>query len=217
LRPTTTGTRRHHSAGASIRDGGNLSSSFIGLPNAWACSTGEPAGMFERRRHSRQQPPFRSIFPRTRITSNEMKSLWQEDSRRELTSRLERLSPESKAMWGRMNASQMVAHLTNSLLMTKGELQVKSKHLPIRYPPIKQLIVYWLPFPRRAPTAPELIGREPNAWPIESGNLRTLIDEFPSPESQNFPEHPLFGPLTPKAWGVLGYRHIDHHFRQFGV
>ena len=30
-----------------------------------------------------------------------------------------------------------------------------------------------------------------------------------------WPEHPFFGPLTRKDWGVLGYRHSDHHLRQF--
>lgn len=28
---------------------------------------------------------------------------------------------------------------------------------------------------------------------------------------------PAFGRLTRPAWGVLSYRHIDHHLRQFGV
>src|SRR5512141_625162 len=105
-----------------------------------------------------------------------MKTLWNEDSRRELTSRLERLSPQSKAIWGKMNVSQMLAHLNNSLLMTKGELNVKSRHLPIRYPPLKQFIIYWLPFPRSTPTAPELISREPKNWGNERDNLRKLID-----------------------------------------
>jgi hypothetical protein len=29
--------------------------------------------------------------------------------------------------------------------------------------------------------------------------------------------HPLFGPLTPAEWMIWGYRHADHHLRQFGV
>jgi hypothetical protein len=33
--------------------------------------------------------------------------------------------------------------------------------------------------------------------------------------STRWPEHPFFGPLTRKDWGVLGYRHSDHHLRQF--
>ena len=29
--------------------------------------------------------------------------------------------------------------------------------------------------------------------------------------------HPAFGKLSPRAWGVLAWRHTDHHLRQFGV
>jgi len=29
--------------------------------------------------------------------------------------------------------------------------------------------------------------------------------------------HPLFGRLTTAEWGRWGYRHMDHHLRQFGV
>jgi hypothetical protein len=36
--------------------------------------------------------------------------------------------------------------------MALGELTVKPKHLPIRYPPLKQLIIYVVPFPKSAPT-----------------------------------------------------------------
>jgi hypothetical protein len=32
-----------------------------------------------------------------------------------------------------------------------------------------------------------------------------------------WPVHPLFGPLSARAWGVLTIRHCDHHLRQFGV
>lgn len=145
-----------------------------------------------------------------------MKSLWQEDARRELTSRLDKLSENTPAQWGKMNSSQMLAHLNDSLRMTLGELPVKSKHLPIRYPPLKQLIVYWLPFPKGSPTAPELINRIPDAWPQEHSNLRKQIESFGS-RPECIREHPAFGSMTPKAWAVLGYRHIDHHLRQFGV
>ncbi|MGH9801334.1 MAG: DUF1569 domain-containing protein, partial [Blastocatellia bacterium] len=31
------------------------------------------------------------------------------------------------------------------------------------------------------------------------------------------PEHPAFGKLSTKDWGALTYKHMDHHFRQFGV
>ena len=58
-----------------------------------------------------------------------------------------------------MNASGMMAHLNDSYRMVLGDLKVKSKNLPLRYPGIKQLVIYALPFPKGAPTAPELIAR----------------------------------------------------------
>lgn len=147
-----------------------------------------------------------------------MNSLWQENTRRELTSRLDKLSPNAAAQWGRMNAPQMLAHLNDAFRMASGELPVKPRNLPVRYWPLKQLVIYWLPFPKSAPTAPELIARQSTDWDTEKTNLRNLISGFTTPEKANLiPAHPAFGSMTPKDWGVLGYRHIDHHFKQFGA
>ncbi|MEK7381556.1 MAG: DUF1569 domain-containing protein [Gemmatimonadota bacterium] len=29
--------------------------------------------------------------------------------------------------------------------------------------------------------------------------------------------HPAFGSMTKSSWGILAYKHIDHHLRQFGA
>jgi hypothetical protein len=102
--------------------------------------------------------------------------------------------------------------------MALGELTVEKRHLPVRYTPLKQLIVYWLPFPKNVPTAPTLVARSPTDWKEERITCRALIQRFEKEsQSRTWPEHPAFGSLTSKQWGVLGYRHIDHHLRQFGV
>lgn len=146
------------------------------------------------------------------------KSIWNAHTRRALLERLERLSPEITPRWGKMNASQMLAHLMNWARMSTGELTTKEIRVPLRYPLIKQLVVYWLPFPKGVRTAPELIGREPEEWAVETVALRAHINSFDTREAKaEWPLHPAFGKLTPRAWGVLCYRHIDHHFRQFGV
>ncbi|MEO8193635.1 MAG: DUF1569 domain-containing protein [Gemmatimonadales bacterium] len=146
------------------------------------------------------------------------KTLWDEASRKELIDRLSRLTPDAKPRWGKMNASQMLAHLGSQMRMTKGDLPTKSKNLPLRYPPLKQLIVYWLPFPRGAPTAPELLVSQIDDWDSGVADVRAQIVEFGTfDRNRAWPEHPAFGQMTPQAWGVLGYRHTDHHFRQFGV
>jgi hypothetical protein len=93
-----------------------------------------------------------------------MRSLWEEQARRELIERLERLTPESKGRWGRMTCPEMLAHLVEAMRMALGELPTKSKGGPLRYSPINKLVIYWLPWPKGAPTAPELLARAPEEW-----------------------------------------------------
>ena len=81
-----------------------------------------------------------------------MKSAWDADNRRELQQRVLALRPETQGQWGRMTAPQMVAHLADSLRMALGDIPVAAKKSPIRYPPLKQLLICWLPFPKGVPT-----------------------------------------------------------------
>ena len=147
-----------------------------------------------------------------------MKTIWNGDRHRELQERIARLSPTAPAQWGKMNARQMVIHLSDALKMSGGEMAVAPKRLPIRYPPLKQLIIYWLPFPKSAPTAPELLSRRATEWHGEMQELKQELERFTQRgPSGPFVPHPAFGKLTPRAWGVLVYRHTDHHLKQFGV
>lgn len=146
------------------------------------------------------------------------KSLYNARARQELLARLERLTPDATPLWGRMTAPRMLAHLADWMLMAKGELKAAAKNRPLRYPLVKQLVIYWLPFPKGVPTAPELISRKPLEWAIERAAVRQHVLWFESLNpNATWPEHPAFGKMTPRAWGVLAYRHMDHHFRQFGV
>jgi hypothetical protein len=146
------------------------------------------------------------------------RSLSNVRAREALLERLERLSPEARPRWGTMSAPQMLAHLVDWMRMAEGKLKTAPKNRPLRYPPIKQLAIYWLPFPKGVPTAPELVSRAPLEWAIEQDAVRQHVQSFGKLDSKfDWPDHPAFGKLTPQAWGVLGYRHMDHHLRQFGV
>jgi len=147
-----------------------------------------------------------------------MKSMWHEPDARQIRQRIAALRADATPRWGKFSAPQMVCHITDAARMATGELAVPSKRLPIRYFPLKQLILYVLPFPKGAPTAPELIGRVATTWGNEIDELERALDRFLTPrQRQDWPEHPAFGPLSRDAWGVLVYRHTDHHLRQFGV
>ena len=148
-----------------------------------------------------------------------MRSAWNDADRRELQERLMRLTSDAKARWGKFTAPQMVTHLADSLHMALGDLPCTPKKLPIRYSPLKQLIIYWLPFPKGVPTAPELVSRVPASdWSACVGEVRSLLDAFARRDRHGtWCDHPAFGRMSGRDWGVLVCRHTDHHLRQFGV
>lgn len=146
------------------------------------------------------------------------RTLWRPESRQELMKRLDDLRPDATPLWGKMNAPQMVSHCIGWMLMANGELDVAPRPSVLRRTPVKQLAIYWLPIPKGVPTAKELLERPALEWSGEIDVLRQQIENFEvDHRSREFPDHPAFGFLTPEAWGVLGYRHTDHHLRQFGV
>ncbi len=147
-----------------------------------------------------------------------MKSIWRDESRNELNERLRALAWNRQAQWGKFTAPKMVCHLADSLRMAMGDLSVAPRRLPIRYPPLKQLIIYVAPFPKGAPTAPELLVREPREWASDIADVQALLNRAAETATTDaWPEHPAFGALSKRAWGVLIYRHMDHHLKQFGA
>lgn len=147
-----------------------------------------------------------------------MKTLWQDATRRELLERARKLTPETQRLWGKMNVDQMLAHLVDAFRMGLGELEVRRKKLPIRHWPINWLIVHLVPFPKNTPTAPEIVRRKEASIEEELRQLEAAMARFAAKRNDPvWPPHPAFGKLSAKSWGRLGYKHTDHHLRQFGV
>ena len=147
-----------------------------------------------------------------------MKSLFNPRDHRELQDRVQRLRTNQTPQWGRMSTVQMVAHLADSLRMASGELEVAAKKVPFRYSPLKEFVLYVLPIPKGLPTSPELIARKPGDFTAEVADLRDQLNGLVQRGAGALaPEHPAFGRLSARQWGVLIYRHMDHHLRQFGV
>jgi hypothetical protein len=146
-------------------------------------------------------------------------TIWDESVRASIADRAQRVSADAKPAWGKMNASGMMAHITDSLRMALGDLPVKSKNLPLRYKPIRHVIIYWLPMPKGAPTAPELIARCSNAvLEDEKKAFAELINRCAAVKpGTKLNDHPAFGDLSYEEYGALIAKHTDHHLRQFGV
>jgi Protein of unknown function (DUF1569) len=148
-----------------------------------------------------------------------MHSILNENDRAEISMRVQSLSPSSTRRWGTMNVVGMLQHLRLSARMTLGELPVPSKNKRVfQVFPLKHLILYVVPFPKGAPTAPELKPVNVASLEEEREALLELLDRIGTgPQEGVGPAHPLFGPLTWREWGVATYKHADHHLRQFGA
>jgi hypothetical protein len=147
-----------------------------------------------------------------------MPTLWDAPVRQAMRDRVGRLTPASTPQWGKMNVAGMLAHINDSYRMATGELTCAPRWLPFRYPPLRQLIVYVMPIPKGAPTAPELIARSSTAqFEAERAAFMVWMDRLGTVTSGSLVPHPAFGHLSHKEYGVLMAKHADHHLRQFGV
>jgi hypothetical protein len=146
-------------------------------------------------------------------------SILDDADRTAIRQRLGLVTSASVPRWGRMDAKGMLTHLRQSALMALGELPVacKSKQA-FQVFPIKHLILHVAPFPKGAPTAPELLVPDPAPVDAIQSELLSLVERIGAgPREGNGPVHPLFGRLSFREWGVATYKHTDHHLRQYGA
>ena len=133
--------------------------------------------------------------------------------------RIVSVTSASAPRWGRMDAKAMLNHLRLSALMALGELPVANKSKRVfQVFPVKHLILHVVPFPKGAPTAPELLAPDAAAVDAIRSELVLLVERIGTgPREGDGPIHPLFGRLSFGEWGVATYKHTDHHLRQFGA
>jgi len=146
-------------------------------------------------------------------------SILNDVERTAILQRIGSVTSASVPRWGQMDAKAMLTHLKQSALMALGELPVANKNKrAFQVFPIKHLILYVVPFPKSAPTAPELLVSDASSVDAIRSELMSLIERIGTgPREGDGPVHPLFGRLSFREWGVATYKHTDHHLRQFGV
>ena len=148
-----------------------------------------------------------------------MGSILNDIDRALIRQRIGTVTSASAPRWGQMNVEAMLTHLKLSALMALGELPVacKSKRV-FQVFPLKHLILHVAPFPKGAPTAPELLASQVASLEDIRSQLVTLMERIGTgPREGDGPVHPLFGRLSRHEWGIATYKHADHHLRQFGA
>jgi hypothetical protein len=144
-----------------------------------------------------------------------MNNLYDGHVKAEVMVRINSLRRDSERQWGTMDVAQMLAHCAAQLQFALGENTSKLQYnAPIRWM-IRQTIGFRIPWPKNLPTAPEMTITDPRDLDIEKAKLIDTINRFY--EMHVWHPHPIFGEMTKMEWGLIAYKHLDHHLRQFGV
>ena len=136
---------------------------------------------------------------------------------------LQQLHADAMPKWGKMNAQQMVEHLSDFI-----DLSVEKIHFPLAVPEedlpkYKAFLMSEKPFRENTKAPAAVLGENP--LPVKLDSLESAIlqlkisvaDFFAffakNPDKKTL--HPAFGWLNYEEWLMLHFKHISHHLRQF--
>ncbi|MEM7417325.1 MAG: DUF1569 domain-containing protein [Gemmatimonadota bacterium] len=149
-------------------------------------------------------------------------SIFDSPTHAELIRRLEDLSPDHTRQWGRMTPHQAVCHLADSFRAILGDRPLRSRDPDItRFLMRVYAFTLPIPWPKGVPTSAavdaERDGTRPGDFDRDVAELTELIRRFVATDGRTLAPHYAWGTLTRGEWGRYAFRHIDHHFSQFGV
>jgi hypothetical protein len=137
-------------------------------------------------------------------------------------SRLENLDSTTIPNWGKMNATQMLAHCRIAMELPLGKIEVKTNFIfkLLFGKMIKKKVTDDSIYKPSLPTAAEFVIKEPNLnFEEEKSKLITTINQFCNLKNDVLSNkiHPIFGKMTNEEWRISQWKHLDHHWRQFGI
>jgi hypothetical protein len=140
-------------------------------------------------------------------------------SYQEMLRRLEGLSPSSRALWGQMDVSQMLAHLATALGETMTTNKVRQTFLGRIFGRVAKRQILTKGLSKNMPTSPSTKIADARDFAREKERFVRELERLVRGGEAGITKQPhdFFGRMTPSEWARLQYLHIDHHFRQFGV
>jgi len=149
-----------------------------------------------------------------------MRSLFEPETKRSILERLGGLTPGAARQWGKMDAAQMMAHCSVAMEAGTGDKPLKQAFIGKIFAPfVRSSFLGDKPFGKNSPTDPTFVVSDPRDFAREKDRLTNLIARFceRGPAEAGRHTHSFLGKITGDDWGVVMYKHLDHHLRQFGA
>jgi hypothetical protein len=150
-----------------------------------------------------------------------MKNFFEVSDSRKLLDRLDGLRPDAARLWGSMDVAQMCAHCAIALEVAAGDVPKAQAFIGrVLAPFVKKKVLHGTePLSKNSPTDPTFVVSDPRDFEKEKTRLLAVANRFcaAGPAAAHGRVHSFFGRMTGDEWGVLMYKHLDHHLRQFGA
>ncbi|MGV8993858.1 MAG: phenylacetic acid degradation bifunctional protein PaaZ [Flavobacterium sp.] len=161
----------------------------------------------------------------TILTMVSKKSPFAEINPETIQNNISKLTDSSVANWGMMSAQNMLEHLESSYRMASGEIQnfeiaTPEEHLEV----YRETIFNHNPMPlnhkhplMKADVNEDLIHPD---LATAKNKLMEAIDQYEAffkenPETRT--KNSVFGMMNKYEWDLLNTKHLNHHFKQFGL
>jgi hypothetical protein len=150
------------------------------------------------------------------LKTRNMHTIFDKSTRERLIVRIEGISGECHARWGKMDAYQMLRHCSMSEQMFLGKKKYGRAFIGRIFGGmvLRSILKDDHPMKINKPTHPKLkvtgtgnVGAEKQKWIM-------LLKEYEYYPGEGF-THPFFGKMNREQVGYLVYKHTDHHLRQF--
>ena len=149
-----------------------------------------------------------------------MTSIFGKEYNGSVINRINKLTPETTPLWGKMVVSQMLAHCQVAIRIAFGEEKIKRGLMGILFGGMaKKSVLKNEPFRKGMPTLKNFIIKDTPDFETEKNKLVSMVRRF-ADEGESVlrsSPHPFFGKMTVSEWDTLMRKHLDHHLSQFGV
>jgi len=151
-----------------------------------------------------------------------MENLFEKQGVQNIINRLNNLNTSSERHWGTMDSAQMLAHCNVAYEMVyEPEKHPAAKGFKkfIMKLIIKPIVTGTKPYKNNSRTAPAFVISDKKEFDKEKTRLVDYLNKTQELGADYFDgkDSNSFGELTKTEWNNMFSRHIEHHFKQFGV
>jgi hypothetical protein len=150
-----------------------------------------------------------------------MKTIFDEQVRKELIDRISSLHENSARQWGKMTVYQMTKHCTiwDEWVLGVGDQTYKQSFPGMIFGKLALKSEVWADKPmKKGMPAGKLLTVKETGGDVELQKKKWIqrVNDYASFSNTRF-VHDFFGRMTKEEIGIFAFKHADHHLRQFNA